>query len=152
MKVALVCMGNIFRSKVLEQYLKVKAPDIEVFSCGILSKESMPEEKILMKEVKLGLLNRGLKVNIKRNPWSEKAKNNLEKSDLILTATKDIRKFLINKINNKNINTFYEFINEGEKEFEDPFDYKKRKQDPEKFQKGFDELERLAQLIANRIK
>ena len=72
--------------------------------------------------------------------------------DIILTATTDIKKFLIKEINNKKIQTFYEFVGEKEKEFEDPFDYKERKQNKEKLQEGFNKLEILSEMIINKIK
>ena len=152
MKIGLVCKGNIFRSQVLEHYLKYKMPALEIFSCGILLKEDIPEEKKLLNEIKIELSKRGIHTNPKRKSWSKEVKEKLKGMDIILTVTIDIKKFLIKEINNKKIKTFYEFIEEKEKEFEDPFDYKERKQNKKKLQEGFNKLDILSEMIINKIK
>lgn len=154
MKIGLVCKGNIFRSQVFEHFLrsKIKDKNLEIFSCGVLPKVAFPEEKILLNEVKEELVKRGINVYPIRTPWSNETREMLKKADLILTATLEIKNFIIKNTKNKNIKTFYEFIGEEEKDFEDPFNYQIRKQDPKKFKRGFIEIERLAELTANKLK
>jgi hypothetical protein len=46
---------------------------------------------------------------------------------------------------------FYEFIGEGQSDFTDTYDASKGAQDPERFSRCFDELERIARVTIEQI-
>ena len=102
------------------------------------------------------LKERGVNVKPRRNHWTEESRRELELSDIVLVADEDRKKDVIDRTGDKiprdRIYTFYRFIGEGEKGFEDTYDYEKRRQDPVKFSKIFDELERIAKKAAEKIK
>ena len=56
-----------------------------------------------------------------------------------------------NRIEREKVYTFYNVISEGEKDFEDTYDYEKKRQDPKKFAEAFDELERIAKKIIKQL-
>lgn len=159
-RVSLVCFGNIARSQVLSVYvrkfLKEEGKKIDVYSAGTAPYSAYPNTPQLITEVEEKLADRGIKSKIKRNPWSKKKEMELRLSDLILVADEKIKKGLKAKLKGfipkYGIHTFYGFIGEGEKDFEDTYDYKNNCQDPVKFGKLFDELERIAEKVVDKLK
>ena len=70
-----------------------------------------------------------------------------------MTIEDDRKKDILERVGNKiPIYKFYEFVGEKDKDFEDTYDYEKRCQDPVRFEKCFDELERIARKSLNKIK
>ncbi len=156
-KIGVVCYGNIARSQILGIYLdrllKEEGLNIEVYSVGTAPYEAYPDTPIRIKEVEEKLKERGINVKPKRNYWNEKARKKLEISDIILVADEDRKKDIPERLGDKiPIYKFYEFIGEQDKDFEDTYDYEKRCQDPVKFERCFDELERIARKAADKIK
>lgn len=100
------------------------------------------------------LRERGVNVKPKRNHWTEESKKQLELSDIIIVADEDRKRDILDRTGEKipaeNVYTFYQFIGEGEKNFEDTYDYSKRCQDPIRFERCFDELERIARKLSIR--
>ena len=160
-QVGVVCYGNIARSQILGIYLReclarAGLSGIRVYSVGTAPYEAYPNTPALIREVKEKLKERGLNANPKRNHWTGEAKEQLELSDIILVADEDRKKEVIGRIGDKiprgRIYTFYQFIGEGEKGFEDSYDYKNKRQEPVKFGKIFDELKRIAEKATDKIK
>lgn len=160
-QIGLVCYGNIARSQVLGIYLikflnEAGINTIRVYSVGTAPYETYPTTPQLIKEVEEKLKERGVNIKPRRNHWTEESKKQLEFSDIILVADENRKKDVIDRLGDRiprnNIYTFYQFIGEGEKDFEDSYDYEKGRQDPVKFSKIFDELERIAKKAADKIK
>ena len=160
-QISVICYGNIARSQILGIYLnkflkEVGIKNIEVYSAGTAPYEAYPDTPIRMREVEKKLIDRGVNVKPKRNYWTEEVRKKLESSDIILVADearkKDILDRLGNKIPKDTIYKFYEFIDREDKDFEDTYDYEKRCQDPIRFEKCFEELERIARKIVDKIK
>ena len=159
-QIGVVCYGNIARSQVLGIYLKKFLNEegirnVRVYSVGTAPYEAYPNTPELIKEVKEKLKERGVFVKPKRNCWSDAAEMELKKSDVILAADKERKNDVISRLRGfpqDFVYTFYEFISEGDKSFEDTYDYKKNAQNPVKFGKLFDELERIARKIVNKLK
>lgn len=158
-QIGLVCYGNIARSQVLGIYLKEHLKEgglnIRVYSVGTAPYEKYPNTPELLKEVEEKLKERKIYVKPKRNCWGKSAETKLKKSGIILAADKERKKEVISrlkKFSEDSVYTFYEFINEGDKGFEDTYDYKKNRQNPVKFERLFDELERIAIKIVDRLK
>lgn len=125
---------------------------VDLYSCGIAEFDYKNESKLLT-DVQQMLYNRGLDVSIIRNKWSMSAAGIIDKSELVLVADHEVKEELLKKIKfamNK-IYLFYEFIGEGNKGFNDTFDYSRNKQNRLQFQKSFNELERIANLAARII-
>ena len=158
-QIVLVCYGNIARSQVLGIYLKKFLKDeglnIRVYSVGTAPYEKYPNTPELIKEVEEKLKERKVYVKPKRNCWSDDAEKELKKSEVILAADKERKMEVISRLKDfpkNSVYTFYEFINEGNKSFEDTYDYKKNRQNAVKFEKLFGELERIARKITQMIK
>lgn len=160
-QIGVVCYGNIARSQVLGIYLdkslkEIGIGNIRVYSVGTAPYEAFPNTSILIREVGEKLKERRINVAPRRNPWTEESRKELELSDIILVADENRKKEVTDRIRREiprhHIYTFYQFIDEGEKGFEDTYDYEKRRQDPVKFGKIFDELERIAKKAAEKIK
>ena len=158
-QISLVCYGNIARSQVhgiyLKKFLKDKGLNVKVYSVGTAPYEKYPNTPELIKEVEEKLKERKIYAKPKRNCWSDDAERELKKSDVILTADKGRKMDVISRLKGfpqKSVYTFYGFVGEGDKSFEDTYDYSKNCQDPVKFEKLFDELERIARKIMLIIK
>lgn len=159
-QIGLVCYGNIARSQVLGIYLKKilnekGITNVRIYSVGTAPYGKYPNTPELIKEVEEKLKERKIYAKPKRNCWSGEAEIELKKSDVILAADKERKMEVISRLRNfpqESVYTFYGFINEGSKSFEDTYDYKKNCQDPVKFEKLFDELERIAKKIVDRLK
>lgn len=160
-QIGVVCYGNIARSQVLGIYLKKFLNDeginnVRVYSVGTAPYEAFPDTPVLIREVGEKLKERGVNSTPRRNSWTEESRKELGLSDIILVADEKRKKEVMGrlgyKITRDCVYTFYQFIGEGEKGFEDSYDYEKRRQDPVKFGKIFDELERIAKKAAERIK
>ncbi len=160
-QVGVVCYGNIARSQILGIYLDKSLKDIgisgiRVYSVGTAPYEAFPNTPVLIKEVEEKLKERGVNFKPRRNHWTEESRRKLELSDIVLVADENRKRDVIDRIGDKiprdRIYTFYQFIGEGEKGFEDSYDYEKRRQDPVKFGKIFDELERIAKKAAEKIR
>ncbi|MDX1357875.1 MAG: hypothetical protein R3232_03490 [Clostridia bacterium] len=149
---SLICYGNILRSQVLEQYLIHHAIqqqiNLNAFSAGIAGKEEFPDEDSLYEEISFELKKRGVPHLLHRNPWDSEVEEHIVSSDLIICADNHVKETVLyrmkNRISSNKVKTFYEAIFEGEKEFEDTYDYENKRQDPVRFKKAFDELERIA--------
>jgi len=67
----------------------------------------------------------------------------------MLAADADIKSVILSRMegtfNKKKVYTYYEFIEEGEKSFEDTYDHIYKRQDPERFKASFNELDRIAE-------
>ncbi len=159
MKVSIVCHGNIARSQVLHHYLAEYAGRnslyIELFSCGTAPIDAYPNVDLLLDEVRNELRRRGLNGPLKRDILDEEALQHLTGSDLILVADMDRRQEILSRLGDqaksKKIMLFYEFIGEGQSDFTDTYDTNKGAQDPERFSRCFDELERIARVTIEQI-
>lgn len=151
----LICYGNILRSQVLEQYLryysKRQNSDIEFYSVGIADWEEFPDTQILLEEVRKELKKRNIPCSLERKSWSDEATKKIQSADIILFADNGVKDTVFermdNKINKETAYTFYEMISEGEKNFEDTYDYENNRQDPVRFRHAFDELDRISRKI-----
>jgi len=159
MKVSTVCHGNVARSQILHHYLAEYAErsslDIDLFSCGTAPIDAYPGVDLLLDEVKSELRRRGIKGSVKRNVLNEEALEHLLDSDLILVADMDRRQEVLSRLGDqakfKKVMLFYEYIGEGQSDFTDTYDASKGAQDPERFSRCFDELERIAQVTIEQI-
>lgn len=159
MKISVVCHGNIARSQVLHHYLAEYAGrnslDIELFSCGTAPVDAYPNVDLLLDEVRNELKRRGLNGSVKRDVLDEEALQHLADSDLILAADMDRKQEIISRLGDraksKKVMLFYEFIGEGQNDFTDTYDPNKGAQDPERFSRCFDELERIARVAVEQI-
>jgi len=159
MKITTVCHGNIARSQVLHHYLAEYANraslPLDLFSCGTATRETYPDADRLLAEVRTELERRGLNPQVHRNVIDEDARQQLIDSDVILAADGNRRRELIallgDQVATAKIQLFYEYIGEGSHDFVDTYDAKKGAQDPVRFAKCFDELERIARLIVEHI-
>lgn len=157
-QIGVVCYGNIARSQVLGIYLKKFLNEaglgrIEVYSIGTALYDEFPNTPSLISEVEEKLKERGVNIKPKRNHWTEEGKEKLCLSNIILVADENRKKDIVDRLGDKiPIYRFYEFIGEGEKNFEDTYDYEKRRQDPVKFEGLFNELERIARKSTDKIK
>lgn len=160
MKVSIICHGNIARSQILHQYLAEYAGkdsfDIDLFSCGTAPIDAYAEVESLLSDVQNELTKRGLKGIVKRDILDEKAEQHLADSYFILVADNDRKQEVLSRLGDKikeeKIMLFYEFIGEGKNDFIDTYDANIGAQDPERFSRCFDELERVAGLVFERIK
>jgi len=66
-------------------------------------------------------------------------------------ARSQILHHLQGRVPDEAVYLFYEFIGEGSKDFVDTYDSAKGAQDAGRFEKCFDELERIARLVIRRI-
>jgi protein-tyrosine-phosphatase len=159
MKVCTVCHGNIARSQILHHYLAkcagARSLNIELFSCGTAPVDAYPDVDRLLDEVRSELRRRGLKGPVKRDILNGEALQHLAGSDLILAADTDRRQEILARLGDQADSTkvmlFYEFIGEGRCDFTDTYDTDKGAQDPERFSRCFDELERIAQAVIEQI-
>jgi len=148
----IICYGNILRSQVLEQYLKHYANlwnlDINFYSAGVAKQDEFTNKDLLLKEISQQLLKRKIKHSLKRTPWSKQVEEKILSADVVLFADNKVKtialKKISKKINREKLFTFYEFILEGERDFQDTYDYVKKRQDPIRFKSAFDELDRIA--------
>lgn len=157
-KIMIVCYGNILRSQVLDQYMSMYIRkhnlDLHILSAGVAPPEEFTEKEKLFKEIADELDKRGIPHNLHRNPWNQHIQEQAADTSLILCADFQIKTTVIERLKGftiSNIKTFYEAAGEGEKSFEDTYDYKNRRQDPIKFAAAFSELERLAVKILNNL-
>lgn len=154
----LICYGNILRSQVLEQYLnyysKQKNLKIKFDSFGIAGWDEFPDTANLLEEVFQELRKRDIPCSLERNAWNEEAKKKIKSADIILFADNNIKSTVFERmnhqINKENSYTFYEIITEGEKDFEDTYDYENNRQDPVRFRNAFNELDRIARKIIDK--
>ena len=148
----LICYGNILRSQVLEQYLRYYSSlgniNIELYSAGVAGSEEFPDKEKLFTEIRQELNKRNIPFSLHRNPWSNEVEERINFADIIICADKEIRKKVLERMNSRiseeTVYTFYGIISEGEKDFEDTYDYENNRQDPIRFQTAFDELDRIA--------
>lgn len=151
-KLALICYGNILRSQVLEQFLRYYSKDyLEFFSAGVAGSDEFPDEKELLDGIGCELDKRCIPHRLCRNTWNENTAKELLSCPIILCADSSVRDTVSKRLEGScyqdNLSTFYEYIGEGEKDFEDTYDYEKKRQDPVRFAKAFDEIERIAKKI-----
>lgn len=156
-----VCHGNIARSQVLHHYLVDHARRVglavDVFSCGTASVDTYPNADRLLAEVQSELDRRGLNATVVRCVLDdEDSQRRLVASDWILVADAVRRRDIIDRLGDRiqsgKVVLFYEFIGEGVKDFVDTYDAVKGAQDPERFARCFDELERIARLAVERLR
>lgn len=160
MKISIVCHGNIARSQILHHYLahyaKRAAWPLQLYSCGTAPWDAYQETERLLAEVRTELERRGIETRVERNTLDETdAEPQLADSDVILAADEDRRRELVERLGDQvapeKIKLFYDYIDEGARDFVDTYDAKQGAQDPERFTKCFDELERIARLIIDRL-
>ncbi len=155
----IVCYGNILRSQVLEQYLRyyAKLYGIELLpnSAGIAGKEEFPDKTKLFQEISNELDRRGIPHNLHRNPWDSDVERTISESCIVICADQIVKATVLermkSKIDKNKVFTFYEAINEGEKDFEDTYDYDNKRQDPIKFKNAFEELERISRKMIDLL-
>jgi protein-tyrosine-phosphatase len=159
MKISVICHGNIARSQILHHYLDCYADkaslSIDLFSCGTAPLDAYPDADDLLAAVRSELRRRGVSGSVKRNPLDEEAQQHLLDSDIVLVADADrkqeVLSLLAGRIQAHRVMLFYEFIEEGPKDFVDTYDADRGAQDPARFARCFDELERIAKLTVERI-
>lgn len=159
MRVSVVCHGNVARSQVLHHYLAEYADrnalDLDLFSCGTAPIDFYPEVARMLAEVQHELLRRGLNRTVKRNLLDDEALRYLEGSDWILVADQarrqEILSLLSDQTTSSKVMLFYEFIGEGPNDFVDTYDARTGAQDPGRFIRCFDELERIAKLAIQQM-
>lgn len=155
----IICYGNILRSQVLEQYLRYYSKKgnikIKLHSAGVAKLEEFPNTKELLSEIYQELTKRNIPSSLKRNTWSKDIEQKIITADIILVADNKIKTSVIEKMNNQinkeKIYTFYEIILEGEIDFQDTYDYKKKKQNPQRFKAAFNELDRISKKILSNL-
>ncbi len=155
----IICYGNILRSQVLEQYLKYYSKQrnikIKLHSAGVAKLDEFPNTKELLSEIHQELTKRNIPSSLKRNTWSKDIEQKIITADIILVADNKIKSSVIERMNNQiskeKVYTFYEVILEGEIDFQDTYDYKKKKQNPKRFQAAFNELDRIAKKILSNL-
>jgi protein-tyrosine-phosphatase len=148
----IVCYGNILRSQVLEQYLRHHSSALgialTIHSAGVAGPEEFPDRDKLFSDISKELSIRSIGHKLQRNPWDADVRKTLSDSTAIFCADKNVKATVLDrmdgKIDSKKVYTFYEAINEGEKDFEDTYDYENHRQDPIRFEKAFNELERIS--------
>ena len=158
-KVSVICHGNIARSQILHHYLAHYADEasirLDLFSCGTAPVDAFPDVERMLSDVRSELKRRGLNVTVERNTLDEEARQRLEGSDLILVADSERKGEVLsrfaNRIDPERIRLFYEFIGEGQRDFVDTYDADSSAQDPVRFARCFDELERIARLAVDQI-
>lgn len=156
-RIGLVCHGNIARSQILHHYLAEalsrRGLDIDVFSCGTAPEAEYPNAPQLLADVEAELHRRGLTVQVERTPWGEAAAEQLRACDWVLAADHKRRADILTRTNldPNRVQLYYAFIGEGEKDFADTYDVNLGHQDTERFARCFDELQRIAEQIAERL-
>ncbi len=159
LKIVILCHGNIMRSQVLGLYLRHYASllerRIEVFSAGVADWDAYSGTDILLDEVYGELKSRKIDLKPIRNAWSREVEEKTRTADVVLVADMSVKQEVAGKMGNADciakIHTFYSFILEGDKSFEDTYDHKKKQQDPIKFKKAFSELDRIARKVIKRL-
>jgi len=148
----LICYGNILRSQVLEQYLRYYSGlgniNIEIFSAGVAEPGEFPDKEKLFTEIRRELNTRNIPFSLQRNAWGKEVEEKISFADIVICADNEIRKKVLERMNSRiskeNVYTFYGIISEGEKDFQDTYDYENNRQDPVLFRDAFDELDRIA--------
>ncbi|MEZ5277167.1 MAG: hypothetical protein R3F07_12370 [Opitutaceae bacterium] len=159
MKICLLCHGNIARSQILHHFLADHARkaslSLDLFSCGSAPVDAYPHAGRLLEEVKRELRRRGLNGTVERHVLDAETLQHLVDSDLILAADRERRQDLLSRFGDRipagKVMLFYEFIGEGRHDFTDTYDPETGAQDPERFAGCFDELERIAEKVIDRI-
>lgn len=154
-----ICYGNILRSQVLEQYLrhyiKIHGIDLNINSAGVAHPNEFPDTEVLLSEIAEELDSRSIEHDLERTPWGLEVEKHIIGTDKIICADNNVKSTVIDRMNGKidhaKISTFYESINEGETDFEDTYDYENKRQDPIRFAKAFDELERIAKKMLSTL-
>ncbi|MCK5811643.1 MAG: hypothetical protein KAG94_01975 [Clostridiales bacterium] len=153
----IICYGNILRSQVLEQYLRYYSKQwdltIEFYSAGISESDEFPNTKKLLTEIYKELQSRNIPCSLQRNAWNKDVETEIISSVLVICADNKVKSTILERmhlrINREKVFTFYEAISEGDIDFEDTYDYEKKRQDPDRFHTAFNELDRIAQKILN---
>jgi len=151
--IVVVCHGNILRSQVLEKYLKhyseMNSVKLKLYSAGIAEWEAYENTEDLLQEVEKELNKRGLLVTLKRNIWNKEVEKQILDADFVLAADADIKTVILSRMegsfSKEKVYTYYEFIDEGEKSFQDTYDHILKRQDPVRFEASFNELARIAE-------
>jgi len=151
----LICYGNILRSQVLEQFLRHYSAlwnlNIIFYSAGIAKQEEFPNTNELLEEVRQELHKRDILCSLRRNAWSKEVEERIITSDIVICADNEVRTKALERMNlrisKEKVYTFYEYISEGEIDFQDTYDYENNRQDPKRFRNAFDELDRIARKI-----
>jgi protein-tyrosine-phosphatase len=159
MKISVVCHGNIARSQVLHHYITKYASEagraVEVFSCGTAPWDAYPNAEALLAQVQRELEKRGVMGAVVRNVLDDSARRRLENSDAVLAADQDIKDEVLELLKHdqdrKKVSLFYEYIGEGTTDFVDTYDPDANTQDPARFARCFDELERIAEKVVHRL-
>jgi protein-tyrosine phosphatase len=156
-RIATICHGNIARSQVLEHYLRQALAglgvEVDLFSCGTAPAEAYPDAAGLLRDVHEQLERRGLDVTVERTPWDAGVAEAVRVCDLVLAADAARRGDVLERtgMESARVQLFYEYIGEGSVDFVDTFDHARGRQDPARYARSFDELERIARLAAARI-
>ncbi len=159
LRIGVVCHENIARSQILhhyiEHYARARGLQLDVFSCGTGPEQTYIDVPARLSEVQDHLSARGLDVRVERTWWSDAASGRLQECDVILVAEearrRDVLERLEGTVDPQAVMLFYEFIGEGPKDFVDTYDPDRGAQDPERFGRCFDELERIARLVVAHL-
>ena len=150
--VGVVCYGNILRSQVLASYLRAGMTahncNFQVFDAGICENPEIEfrNARQALTEVEMQLHERGLVVRLHQTTWSLQVARQLSDCSLILAADLHVRNILNQRLPDPHppIYGFYELIGEGNREFQDTYDYEQQAQRRDTFEQSFDELARVA--------
>ena len=157
LKITIACHGNIVRSQVLHRYLErvLESRDVQadLYSCGIAPLEAYPNADALLRDVQGTLNERGFTVVLKRTAWGSEAAKRVEESDLVLVADNVIRGEILSRVDvaPDKVFSFYEFIGEGQRDYVDTYNHDQGRQDADRYHQAFDELGRIASIVADRI-
>jgi protein-tyrosine-phosphatase len=161
--VGVVCYANILRSQVLAAYLRVYAARFDcqyrVIDAGVCSVPSrdIPRPDVELERVEGRLRRRGLAVRLVQSTWSDDVAYQLSDCVLILAADGQVRRALASRLPSPQpaLYGFYEFIGEGDRDYQDTYDYERQLQRPLDFERSFDELKRIARaatpVLAERV-
>ena len=152
LSVVVICHGNICRSQVLSQYLQhesqVPGCLLGVSSAGVAAWEAYPDTEQLLAEVEAELARRGIHCRLQRSAWSPEVEERVAAADWVLAADLSVRQVvaerMMDRLDTSKLRTYYGFIGEGERSFEDTYDHDRGRQDPVRFGAAFDELSRIA--------
>jgi protein-tyrosine-phosphatase len=154
--VGVVCHANILRSQVLAVYLRAYSRrygcEYRVLDAGVCRRASreISRPDVELARVEERLRQRGLRVRLVQSTWNDEVCHELSSCALILAADDHVKKALNCRlpVPRPAVYGFYELIGEGDRDYRDTYDYERRAQRPNDFERSFDELQRIARVAA----